>query len=280
MVESGQVNVIRQLTYRPPDAARAKVETMSFQTLRRLNDGATQRGDFHVLGIIRRGHGSVSADFSAHTLTPRSVVLIGPGVVHQWTDIAGLAGDIVLFVPTAPGPAARELVSGSAAAACWTAPDATWPLITAAVRHLRLETAPGVPARSPAGEIPGLLLSALLTRLDPPLAPGDSGNDVFRRFRASVEQQFREHHDVSHYARALGYAPRTLSRAAHAATGRSAKAYISERMLLEAKRLLAHDQLTPARCAQRLGFPDASNFSAFFLRESGVRPGAWQAAHR
>ena len=56
---------------------------MSFQTLRRLNDGATQRGDFHVLGIIRRGHGSVSADFSAHTLTPRTVVLIGPGVVHQ-----------------------------------------------------------------------------------------------------------------------------------------------------------------------------------------------------
>jgi AraC family transcriptional activator of pobA len=253
---------------------------MSFQTLRRLNDGATQRCDFLVLGIIQRGHGSVSADFSANTLTPQTAVLIGPGVVHQWTDIADLAGDLVLFVPTAPGPAARELVSGPGAAVCWTAPDATWPLITAAVRHLRLETAPGVPASSLTGEIPGLLLSALLARLDPPPAPGDTGNDVFRRFRASVEQHFRDHHDVSHYARALGYAPRTLSRAAHAATGRSAKAYINERILLEAKRLLAHDQLAPARCAERLGFPDASNFSAFFLRESRVRPGAWQAAHR
>jgi AraC-like DNA-binding protein len=116
--------------------------------------------------------------------------------------------------------------------------------------------------------------------LDPPPAPGDTGNDAFRRFRARVEQQFRDHHDVSHYAQALGYAPRTLSRAAYSATGRSCKACINERILQEAKRLLAHDQLTPARCAERLGFPDASNFSAFFLRESGVRPGAWQAAHR
>ncbi|MEW9519673.1 helix-turn-helix domain-containing protein [Streptomyces tubercidicus] len=72
-------------------------------------------------------------------------------------------------------------------------------------------------------------------------------------------------------------AARTLSRAAHAATGRSAKSHINERLLLEAKRLLAHDRLTATRCAERLGFTDASNFSAFFLRETGQRPGAWQA---
>jgi AraC-like DNA-binding protein len=29
----------------------------------------------------------------------------------------------------------------------------------------------------------------------------------------------------------------------------------------------------------RAGLPDASNFSAFFLRETGVRPGAWQTAN-
>ena len=158
--------------------------------------------------------------------------------------------------------------------------DATWPLITAAVRHLRLEVGPDGPLRADADEVANLLLSALLVRLTPPVAQDQHVNEVFHRFRTLVEQKFREHHDVGYYTRALGYEPRTLSRAAHSATGRSAKAYLDERVLLEARRLLAHDQLPPTRCADRLGFPDASNFSAFFVRQSGVRPGAWQKAQR
>lgn len=62
------------------------------------------------------------------------------------------------------------------------------------------------------------------------------------------------------------------------ATGRTAKAYLVERLVLEAKRLLAHERLTAARCAGVLGFPDASNFSVFFHKATGERPGAWQAA--
>ncbi|MGW5466304.1 helix-turn-helix domain-containing protein, partial [Streptomyces sp. NPDC003996] len=48
-------------------------------------------------------------------------------------------------------------------------------------------------------------------------------------------------------------------------------------IILEAKRLLAHDRLTAARCADTLGFPDASNFSVFFYKATGMRPGAWKA---
>ncbi|MEU8874094.1 SDR family oxidoreductase [Streptomyces javensis] len=50
-----------------------------------------------------------------------------------------------------------------------------------------------------------------------------------------------------------------------------------DRIVLEAKRLLAHDRLTAAACANTLGFPDASNFSVFFRKATGMRPGAWQA---
>ncbi|QNT97988.1 transcriptional regulator [Streptomyces griseofuscus] len=96
-------------------------------------------------------------------------------------------------------------------------------------------------------------------------------------FRSSVEAHFRQHHEAGYYARALGYAPRTLSRAAQQATGRTAKAYIVERIVLEAKRLLAHDRLTAARCADVLGFPDTSSLSMVFRKTTGMRPGAWQA---
>ena len=269
---------VRQLAYQPPGGTFAPVETMSFATLRRLNDGSTQRADFHVLTVVRRGRGEVSMDFSRHRLAARSVTWLPPGVVHRWSDIAGLAGDIVLFVPTAPvTPASRDLAGGLMTGACWTAADRAWPLITIALAHLRLES--GAPTGTVSVELASLLLSALLLRLDPPGAPGRSANDAFLRFRQAAEADFRRHHDVAHYARRLGYSPRTLSRVVHAATGQSAKDYLCERLLLEAKRLLAHDRLSQAQCGQRLGFSDAANFSAFFLRETGLRPGAWLRAN-
>lgn len=276
MVKNGQVSGIRQVVYQPPRAAAAAVETLSFPRLRRLNDGATQRADFHVLAVIRRGQGRVSIDFAEHSLTARTVVWVRPGVVHRWDDIGDLVGDLVLFVPTAPVTAASRDLAADPGKACWPAGDAAWPLLSAALDHLRVEAGVQAPdGRTP--ELLGLLLSALLLRLDPPAGVDQARNEVFRRFRDAVEAEFRGRHDVGHYARRLGYSARTLTRHVRAATGRSAKDFLCDRLVLEAKRLLAHDGLSPVRCGERLGFPDAANFSAFFLRETGVRPGAWQA---
>ena len=266
-MKNGHVTIVRQHTYQPPGGTFTPVETMSFATLRHLNDGSTQRADFHVLAVVRRGQGKVSMDFSGHHLAARSVAWIPPGVVHRWSEIRHLAGDIVLFVPTAPvTPASRDLATGLMTGACWTATAGAWPLISVALAHLRLEFGASPGART--GELSSLLLSALLLRIDPPAAAGRAVNDAFLRFRYAAEEDFRTHHDVAHYARRLGYSPRTLSRGVHAATGRSAKDYICERLVLEAKRLLAHDQLSQAQCGQRLGFSDAANFSAF----SSARP--------
>jgi len=272
MVKTGHVTAIRQLTYQPPPDVDA-VETMSFATLRRVNDGATQRADFHVLAFVRAGRGEVSADFTSHALGPRTVAWIPPGVVHRWTDISHITGDLVLFVPgAAVTTAAQNLMAVAGTGGCRPAAKTDWPLLRTALDHLRLESVADPRAR----EVPRLLLSALLLRLGPPARAAGLENDTFRRFQAVVETDFRSHHDVGHYADTLGWSARTLSRTCQAATGRTAKQYLTDRLLLEAKRLLAHDALSPARCGQRLGFPDASNFSAFFLRNTGVRPGAWQ----
>lgn len=121
-------------------------------------------------------------------------------------------------------------------------------------------------------------IAALLARLRPREAGTEGENRLFLAFRERVETDFRERHDAEHYACALGYAPRTLSRAVKRATGATAKAYLVERIALEAKRLLAHDGLTSAACAAALGLTDASNFSVFFRQATGERPGAWQRA--
>ncbi|MFI2644469.1 AraC family transcriptional regulator [Streptomyces sp. NPDC018610] len=270
------MSVIRQMTYRPAGHRAAAVETMTFGRLRELNDGGTQRADFHVLAVVDAGPGSVTVDFLHHPLEERSAVWIPPGAVHRWDDIADVAGHLVLFVPTAPVThVTRELVASPDLAAHWSIPDADRPFVDAARDHLLLEAS--APPGDFSSELPEILLTALITRLRPPHTEAPLTHPVFRSFRSSVEAHFRRHHDAGYYARTLGYAPRTLSRAVQQATGRTAKAYIVERIVLEAKRLLAHDRLTAARCAHALGFPDASNFSVFFHRATGERPGAWQA---
>ncbi len=102
------------MSYQPVDGVVRAVEVMTFGRLRTLNDGGTQRADFHVLAVIEAGHGSVSIDFASYPLTARSAVWIAPGAVHRWDEMADVAGHLVLFIPTAPvTQATRELVAAA-----------------------------------------------------------------------------------------------------------------------------------------------------------------------
>lgn len=59
---------------------------------------------------------------------------------------------------------------------------------------------------------------------------------------------------------------------------RSASVLVRERLTLEAKRLLAHSELTAAEIAFRLGFEDPAYFARFFRREAGVPPTTFRAS--
>jgi AraC-like DNA-binding protein len=52
---------------------------------------------------------------------------------------------------------------------------------------------------------------------------------------------------------------------------------VRQRLTLEAKRLLAHSDLTAAQIAFGLGFEDPAYFARFFRREAGLPPTAFRA---
>jgi AraC-like DNA-binding protein len=56
--------------------------------------------------------------------------------------------------------------------------------------------------------------------------------------------------------------------------------FIDDRVVLEAKRLLAHTGVTVTECARRAGFDDPANFSKFFRARTGLTPGAFAARAR
>jgi AraC-like DNA-binding protein len=94
----------------------------------------------------------------------------------------------------------------------------------------------------------------------------------FNRFQELVEQQFSEKSQISDYAKQLGCTEKSLTRATRIAVGMSAKAFLSRRLNLEAKRLLAHTDLPVGAIAEKLGFQEATHFSKFFKRETNCTP--------
>jgi AraC-like DNA-binding protein len=99
---------------------------------------------------------------------------------------------------------------------------------------------------------------------------------VFEAFRQAVEDGFAHTHRVEDYARQLGYSVRTLTRASHGATGYGAKRVIQQRVLLEAKRLLVHTELTSTAIAGHIGMPDPATFGKFFRSQTGETPASFR----
>ncbi|WP_256642028.1 helix-turn-helix domain-containing protein [Streptomyces murinus] len=286
-MENGHA-AVRQLRYLPAVGSAHGVEVLDFAALRRMDTRRLrvlpQRPDFHVLALIASGTGGHEADFRGYRLAEGSVVWIRPGMVHRWSDIDSCDGPLILF---RSGFLAGFTAAEATAPACWQMDGQRLPLALSAAEHLGREHEAS--ARDPRLGSPALLshlLAALLLRTLPEapartdaVPAGDRSADVFRAYRAAVEEHFTEWHHVADYAGALGYDVRTLTRATRAGAGTGAKAFLDQRVLLEAKRLLAHTDLPVTGCARRLGFRDAGNFSTFFRRQTGTPPAAWRAAY-
>ncbi|MFJ7723753.1 helix-turn-helix domain-containing protein, partial [Rhodococcus erythropolis] len=87
-----------------------------------------------------------------------------------------------------------------------------------------------------------------------------------------VERDFATVRSVSEYANKIGYSEKTVLRATRAAAGMTAKQYIDQRVVLEAKRLLSFGTDTVTQVASKLGFDDSANFTKFFATRVGVSP--------
>ena len=127
------------------------------------------------------------------------------------------------------------------------------------------------------------VLLTYLSRLYSEQFRGDAAStdtQLLRQFQTKIEEYIFELHEVGAYASLLNLSAGHLSEVVKAQSGRPAIKHIHERLVLEARRLLFHTSHSLKEIAFDLGFSDASYFSRFFRRETGVTPAEYRNSIR
>ncbi|MEM8925543.1 MAG: helix-turn-helix transcriptional regulator [Actinomycetota bacterium] len=234
-----------------------------------LRFGVVERPSFDYLLLMRGTGGHHTIDFVDIPARPGRLVRLRAGQAHRWDRNADFAGTIVLgkaemaaSLPWFPGdPSFTDLEPASMR----TADD----LIRAMGAHQRTFDGGG-----PSIRLLATLFDALAALYDHS-ADNDGSSPytaVYVAFRRAVEAEPVPVRNVGHFARLLGYSERTLTRSCLEATGHSAKQVLTDRLILQAKRLLAQSDQPVGRLATALGFTEPTNFTKFFARHAGVTP--------
>jgi AraC family transcriptional activator of pobA len=201
--------------------------------------------------------------------------------VHVFERAVGLHGAVVRFEPEVVLDAPAWLVGGRGAITAAVPPSET-DTLRAMIAALGAEAARPADARSV--PLTRHLLSALLLWVerwyDAAHTERPDEADLYRRFVTLLEREFSRHHDAAWYADALHVPAAALSRALADVTGRTTKQLITDRVMLEAARLLRFTQRTVGEVAYRTGFEDQLYFSRAFKRRYGVAPTPYRDLHR
>jgi AraC family transcriptional activator of pobA len=249
------------------------------------------RHDYHELVWAREGSGCHELDGEPVPVRPGTITLIGRGSVHVFHRAEGLTGAVLQF--------GEELLFGGEAGLVtpgWLLAgrcDRTVPVppedvdaLEATIASLAREAER--PADACSTGLERHLISTILLWIErwydaartEGREPDDAEVQLLRLFSRQLEQDFARHHDAGHYADALAVPPAALSRALVQVTGRSTKELVTDRVMVEAARLLRFTDQTVGEISHAVGYDDPLYFSRAFKRRFDASPRAYRDAVR
>jgi AraC family transcriptional activator of pobA len=244
------------------------------------------RHDYHELIWVRRGLGRHMVDGERFEAGPHTLTLIRRGQVHAFERAMDVDAAVIRFgdelLYEGPARANPSWLVGATALRALTVPDGEVQRVESIVDALVAETRRRFDARTV--DLYRHLLFTLLLWAErwydasrgPGLSSDDADVELYRRFAHALEQDFARYRSVGHYADALGVPPAVLSRALSKTTGRTTKALIMDRVMLEAARLLRFTDMQVGEIAFRVGLADQLYFSRAFKRQYGESPLAYR----
>jgi len=252
---------------------------------------------FLELAFFERGGGRHRVGGRDWRVEAGDVFVIAPGEVHDVSALAPAAGWVVFFAADALGedgpgtvfplwhanPLLHLFTAASGARPRrFSVPPADRPRWTGLLGSLRRELVERRTGYQPAARAHLSLLLVEVARLaqDVPAALETRDERTLRAVFAAIDAGYRGRLSLAHVADAAGLTPGYLTTLVRERTGRTVGAWIAERRLAEARRLLVESDATVEAIADRVGFGDATHLIRVFRRAHGVTPAAWRRRQR
>lgn len=218
---------------------------------------------------LARGHGQVMLDGLQQAVSPHMAIFVPADTLLALSVTGPLFGTLLSIPPGAEipmPPQAQTLRVPSA-----QAQSELTTLFDAMAREQQLnQDFHGQAARAHA-----MLISVWLRRVGlsaPLLPPLRADQRLAQRFARLIARDFRTGQPMAHFAGQLDVTPTHLSRACKRASGQSASALLTGRVLHEARRLLSDSPHKIGRIATHLGFHSASHFTRFVQNQTASSP--------
>jgi AraC family transcriptional activator of pobA len=238
---------------------------------------------------VRSGRGLIERDCDLIEVGPRSLLILGPGDIHNWKETDGLEGSLLAVSEaftsgsnfSLPFRELTEFLQPNGSRAISLNPS-EHDLIGNVFEIIRDSQARASFERK---EVLKALLLILFSKINgfyvgrgSSVAPSPV-NPLTRVFKQALLTECPRLASVKEFAQLLKVSRSYLHRTVLRDTGRSPSDLIHDRIIFEAKRMLLHTSGSSAEIAQHLGFRSSAYFTSFFLRHADLSPRAFRCSH-
>lgn len=249
---------------------------------RMIEDGlacpAVELMRFHVLVYCTRGSGKHMVDFEDHELRPGTAIWIRPGQVQQWSDVDDhFDADVAVFQSSSVPdlPLFDHLLGATAISHLGNDTDRIERQMAWMAEDLEATN-----DQATAASVVAVLLRLFARNIDDQDAQRQSPSwRLATDFVASIDENIAQR-SVAWHATQVGASTRSVARATAESLGQRPKEVLDSRIILEAQRRLAWSDDDIATVARSLSFSEASNFTKFFRRRTGVAPSEFRDVER
>ncbi len=258
-----------------------------------LNKGITHKLTYYDITFITEGEGFFSIDNQTYQAIPGDVLFSQPGEIRSWDTIHITNGYALIFEDNFLSSLFKDSLFVQHL-------PFFHPEKTAAKLHLSNELCPRIlqllreikkeidaykqndihVLRALLYETLMLLHRAYLNMESPKNRLKEASNMHINKFIRLVSKNLKEEHSVKFYADKLCITPNYLNEIVTSALNVSAKQYIQNKIMDEAKKLLSYTELSISEIAFELHFSTVSYFTRTFRQYTGETALSYRKNHK
>ncbi|MEM8898929.1 MAG: AraC family transcriptional regulator [Bacteroidota bacterium] len=237
--------------------------------------------DFYTIIWILKGKGTHTIDFQEYEVSDGQLYFLHPGQVHQ-LEVEEVQGYVCMFTldfMCATGVrdsflTELHLFDQSEESAPLLMPKNEEKTFSSLIGMMESATkeneAESAEIISSSLKLFLLMARKIQKQQQPEPSSPTEDSRIIRAFKKLVEERFYEWHKVQEYADQLGITANYLKDLVKTDLEVSAKQYIQNRIILEAKRKIHFSDMNAKEIGFALGFQDPAHFSKFFKQGTGM----------